>query len=241
MIAPLEEQAANFAKTLTDIFTAVLPYEVPAFHCQNVRPNKADRLQVGPRLDESLSKHNDSLFSHIMLRDKGQQVGEECLSLKALFTVDNNDPDGHMRVLRSTMGLWLDASPQQGQTRQRPVFRVEFERNKRNGPPAHIHFHAESAELSWLYGRAGKPMVSMSEVHFPVGSTRFRPTIEDVLKFLDDEDLFTNWKPEWRNRLKETLDDWHQAQAAAAARTFPEAAAEALRKKGYIVTAPPDN
>lgn len=105
-------------------------------------------------------------------------------------------------------------------------------------PPAHIHFHAESAELAWLYGKTGQQMVSMSEVHFPLGGRRFRPTVEDILRFLDHEKMFRGWASGWRQAVDQSLKDWNDQQARATVRRFPDAAVDQLAAMGYTITPP---
>ncbi len=234
--ADLLTQANTFADELTDLFRRVLPYDVPSFRPQSAR--KDDRFQIGPELDTSLGRFNDRFFSLNPLRAAGETKDDEWLSLKVLYTVDLDDARTHLRVISSTMGLWLCTDPTGRKPKRTPVFRVEYERGKRSGSPAHIHFHAESAELAWLYGRVGHPMINMSEVHFPVGGRRFRPTVEDVLKFLDDENLFANWHPGWRSHVDASQEVWHRRQAAAAVRRYPDAAIEQLTKMGHTVTPP---
>lgn len=232
------EQAQAFIDDLTALFAAVLPYDVPVF-VPEIEDESGSRLQIGPKLDPTQAV-NAHVFSHIPLRDQREEPGHECLSLRVIFTVDIDDSGQHLRVLKSTIGLWLDAAPGGSGRKARPVFRVEYERHQRKGPPAHIHFHAESSELAWLYGRAGRHMISMSEIHFPIGGKRFRPTVEDVLRFLHDEGIYRNWATGWQEHLDASQERWHQMQTGAAARRYPEAAARALREQGYDVVAPAD-
>lgn len=122
------------------------------------------------------------------------------------------DPEGeYLTVESSTFGLWIRPDPRRG---PRPVVRVEYLRSPLNKdhPPAHVHLHAESAELGWIYGTAGESMPRFEEIHFPVGRRRFRPTIEGFLLFLHRERLFRDWANErWREVLTEHLDVWERA------------------------------
>lgn len=146
------------------------------------------------------------------------------------------DPEGeYMSVQRSTFGLWV----QLADGKARPVVRIEYDRHKTSKPPAHVHFHAESTELGWIYGRSGKPVPRMEELHFPLGGHRFRPTIEDFVEFLDREGIHTDWASnDWPEAFTKSRNRWYSRQAKATARRFPKQTAEALADLGWQVTSP---
>jgi hypothetical protein len=116
--------------------------------------------------------------------------------------------------------------------------RLEYERFARRVSPAHVHFHAESTEIGWLYGSAGKPVPRMEELHFPLGGERFRPCIEDFLLFIDTEKLYTDWADpqRWRHVLDTSRKEWEIRQAQATVRRFRDAASAELSRLGYTVT-----
>ena len=118
------------------------------------------------------------------------------------------------------------------------MFRVEYDRDARTKPPAHVHLHAESLEFGWIYGTAGLPPPRLFEIHFPMGGRRFRPTVEEFLRFLDREKLFLDWRSGWDTIVEESLVDWERNQARATVRQHTEAAVGQLRNMGYEVTAP---
>ena len=101
-----------------------------------------------------------------------------------------------------------------------------------------MHLHAESLEIGWIYGTAGLAPPRLSEFHFPVGGRRFRPTVEDLLLFLDRERLYTEWKSGWQAVVNRTLGDWEHKQASATVRDHTDVAVEQLRLMGYEVTPP---
>ena len=126
------------------------------------------------------------------------------------------------------VGLWADVTG--GRKRPRPIVRVEYDRRQsgRGRSAAHVHLHANSPELAWMYGSAGRPAPDLHALHFPVGGRRFRPTLEEFLLFLDRENLFNDWKEGWKPRLIRSLEAWERRQARATARQFPDEAIGAL-------------
>ncbi|MDE0652414.1 MAG: hypothetical protein OXI26_02015 [bacterium] len=160
------------------------------------------------------------------------------LFLNAHYTVGMSTTGGHLRVATSLVGLWADVTG--GRKRPRPLVRVEYNRSwlGRDRAAAHVHLHANSPELAWMYGSSGRPAPDLHALHFPVGGRRFRPTLEEFLLFLDRENLFDNWKAGWKPKLLDSLEAWERQQARGTARQFPEEAVGALETLGYRVTAP---
>ena len=72
----------------------------------------------------------------------------------------------------------------------------------------------------------------------PVGGRRFRPTVEQFLRFLDREKLFVDWRSGWDRIVEKSLIDWERNQARATVRQRTEAAVDQLRRMGYEVTSP---
>ena len=160
------------------------------------------------------------------------------LFLRAKFTVEMDVENANLRVMSSTIGLRVDVTG--GRRRARPIVRVEFDRRRlRSGrATAHVHLHANSPELAWVYGTSARPAPDLHALHFPAGGRRFRPTLEEFLLFLDRENLFTDWKDGWKPKLIQSLEAWERMQARATARQFPDEAVGALEAIGYNVTAP---
>ncbi|MFV0524067.1 MAG: hypothetical protein ACK5RL_06160 [Acidimicrobiales bacterium] len=115
----LSDAASGFADRLTSLFEQVLPYEVPAFVC--IEGRGAETIKIGPDPGTDAS----GPFARIKLVDGD----EEYLSLKVEHVVDMDDERQHLRVISSTVGLWLQATD-----RVRPVFRVEYDRTKTSAP-----------------------------------------------------------------------------------------------------------
>lgn len=224
MPRPIADQATDFAELLTRILRAAVDPSVTFGVVQ-----ASDAFIVGP---EPLTEKE---HSRIPMR-RSFDGHKPSLELRAYYRCVADDEGAYLAVDTSTLGLWICAAGDKA----RPAFRIEFDRRAPSKPQAHVHIHAESTELGWLYGSAGKALSPMQELHFPMGGRRFRPTIEEFLLFIDAEGLYTDWAdPSWRQVVAESLDRWEQLQARATVMSFPEAAAAQLSSMGYTVTPPP--
>lgn len=129
-----------------------------------------------------------------------------------------------------------------------PIFHYDFQNNPRSEiPAAHVNIHASNQPLLRLMNSAGsmsraklreknirrgrKPQPS--ELHFPVGGTRFRPCLEDVLQFLIYE-LGVDRVAGWRQVLEEGRSNWREKQLATSIVDNPMVAIRALQDLGLI-------
>lgn len=134
-----------------------------------------------------------------------------------------------------------------------PLFRYDYDRNPTNPglPSAHIHIHGHRDAFAHLMsssrvsnkGRSNakrklSDVPQLSEVHFPVGGPRFRPTLEDVLDAIQFE-FGLDHGPDWIARRDESRAAWRRTQLAAATRDCPEEAARVLTDLGYQIAPPP--
>lgn len=227
MSRDIGELAEEFATQLNDLFAAVFGVE-SAFAIVATQDDVGRRIGIGP------FDPNNRGFRLFPLRRKIDSVNR--LFLDVQYDVALDDDASHLMVRSSIFGFWVH--PWNNRKTPRPLFRIEYDREATGGkPPAHVHIHADSAELGWLIGSSGEPLRRHSEIHFPVGGRRFRPTIEDLLLFLDHEKLFTDWPmAEWRTAVAESRERFEEAQARATVRRHPAVAAEQLRKLGFDVT-----
>lgn len=227
MNGALQARSEEFASHLTTLIQGCIA-DPPEFGV--VETNEVQQLHIGP-LPFSSEGSGFSLIPLTPACDSGQSR----LMLKIEFRVSLDDESEYLAVQHSTYGLWVRPVPRR---KPRPVFRVEYDRDARTKPPAHVHLHAESLEFGWIYGTAGLPPPRLFEIHFPMGGRRFRPTVEEFLRFLDREKLFLDWRSGWDTIVEESLVDWERNQARATVRQHTEAAVGQLRNMGYEVTAP---
>lgn len=226
MTGDVAARATGFVAELNALFDGV--FGVPeAFTSILVGGDDASRIGIAP-FDSG--RRGFGLFPL-----KRQVDTEARLFLRVEFDVALDDDAAHLMVRKSTFGFLVLPSPTW--KTPTPMFRVEYDREPTGGkPPAHVHIHADSAELGWIIGSSGELLRRHVEIHFPVGGRRFRPTLEDVLLFLDHENLFTDWpKQDWRSHVFASRDRFDESQARATVRRHPEAAVAQLRQMGYIV------
>ena len=228
MSPPLQRESKEFAGRLNRLIGGCVP-DAPTFGVVEV--DREHERQIGP-LPFS---HEERGFSYVTLPRACDDADAPRLMLRIEFRVSLDDESDYLAVQHSTYGLWVRPDPNR---RPRPVFRIEYDRDARSKPAAHVHLHAESLEFGWIYGTAGLPPPRLAEIHFPVGGRRFRPTVEELLKFLDREKLFVDWRPGWNGIIEESLKDWEQNQARATVRRQTDAAVDQLRAMGYEVSPP---
>lgn len=220
----LEEQAQRFAEDLTDTVRQAID------ECD---PFRAQSLADGSRfVVEQQEPHG------VPLRVKGAPL----LSLKIKFDCCLDGQDKYLAVEKSTIKVYA-GSKASGE----PLFRYEYERYPvGNIPVAHIHFHAHRDAFTAAMVRAGKTTTrgsrraknngvpTMSELHFPVGGHRFRPSLEDVLEMLIEE-FGIDHSDDFRVALRRGRKDWRSKQTKAVVRDDPHSAIEALEAMGYAI------
>lgn len=121
----------------------------------------------------------------------------------------------------------------------RPVLRYEFVKDTRSAPSAHWHVHGESTEFGRILGSARTKRSALNELHLPVGGSRFRPALEDVIEFLIQE-LDFDHVAGWRQVVRRSRESWREVQLASAVHDNPHHAAEVLRGLGFDVVALPE-
>ncbi|MHB1089943.1 MAG: hypothetical protein ACYC0U_02545 [Ilumatobacteraceae bacterium] len=120
-----------------------------------------------------------------------------------------------------------------------PLVRVEYVRAMRKGPHCHIHIHASSSDWDLVTDPRSIRGESLSEIHIPLGSRHFRPSLEEFLYFLDAEGFYRNWAVEdLQSALEPSLNRWYEIQTMGAVRDHPQSAIEALEGLGYRVKGP---
>ncbi|WP_156371460.1 hypothetical protein [Nocardia arizonensis] len=180
----------------------------------------------------------------ILLRDTDGPL----LRLEVSFQCVWDGPKKFLAVERSKIHVFTCDGTQ-------PLFRYEFDKRTSDRlPSAHIHFHGEHAELERAMSecgestqrakkrRNGKVKFGLPDLHFPVGGSRFRPALEDVMEMLIEEFGITPHGGQSvaaaRKQLADARERWRRLQLATVVRDAPEVAAEALRSLDYEVISP---
>lgn len=215
-------RSEEFARELDAFLNSVLP---SGFELTVVDTH--DGIRVGP------APFDSGQFSLVRLCP--DSVGP---LLKIEYSLADDISGRFCRVLSSTFGLFVPVANSDRGAKAAPVIRVEYEQSQ--DPPAHVHFHTSSAPLGWVYGVVGGNYRRSEALHFPVGSKRFRPTIEDFLMFLDRERIFRNWRSRqtFIESLRARQADYERRQAVSTVRHYAEDIAEEMRSLGWTVEAP---
>lgn len=177
---------------------------------------------------------------------------QETFLVTAEWTCTSDRSGSWLKVTKSTYGISLVDRP------NRPLFRYDYVSDYDSRlPKAHIHFHADHPDINpsepmkdaqASLGHLGegskrarkrakhRKRVNLSDLHFPVGGTRFRPALEDILLMMLEEYGVEprNMKPnEAVAILRETLVDWRKSQVSAVIRDMPTLAIDFFESQGY--------
>ena len=226
----LEAATADFVSSLNELVAAAVDTDVrfiPEF--------KEGRQRA--RIEASRSYAG---LTALPLVRAHESPAAPALLLRARYTVEMAGHGEYLRVMTSTVGLWVDVTG--GRKKHRPLVRLEYDRDPRtvDRPAGHVHLHANSPEMAWVYGSSKRPAPDLHALHFPVGGHSFLPTLEDFLLFLNRERLYTDFKPNWRPTTLRSLQESRNRQAAATVKKNPELAAGVLTELGYAVSPPAD-
>ncbi len=219
-VVSLEEASNGFADLIGEVLADVLP-DFPGIDVTLVEGT--ERAVLKPSNSDEVGRWRPSAMPD------GPMLG--------ISYVLRLDERGYLTVERSKFGLWLTVK---GGKKTRPIVRQEYDRSNTVVPRAHVHFHGESTEMGWLLARNGAECTDEHAFHFPVGGVRFRPTIEDFLRFLEHEQLWTQWntKPSRSQIVEAGLKQFERTQARATAARHQHEVAEALREAGWSVEPP---
>jgi hypothetical protein len=142
------------------------------------------------------------------------------------------DDNEERRLTVTTSTVAFRAAPERRQTL------VHYDREPDNAyPNPHVQVIGESAVLADIGGRNPNAKPELSDIHFPVGDRRFRPTLEDVIEMLVVEG-FAAAHPGWRDAVERHRHKWREVQVKATAHEHPDWVAEALRAQGWSVMPP---
>lgn len=168
------------------------------------------------------------------------------LRLKVSYECKTSPRHSYMLVEKSAFVLL----PAKG---SEPLARLEYLRHPRSDVPCcHLQVHAHRDDWTFAMTRngvgSGRRSVAtrasaerapqLSDVHFPVGGPRLRPTLEDFLEMII-HDLGVDHSSDALAVLDQQRQDWRIDQIRAAVASLPDVAADVLCGAGYTVS-PPD-
>ena len=212
----LVEKARSFAEETASLLEGVLPHPPP----MDVLRHR-DRYVIRPGGESSDDPAVVPLFI----------AGQRTASLQITFLCRLDSVGRYLAIEQSTFGLHADVD-------RTPVLRFEYHRDMHSAPHAHIHVHAHRGALSHLLSKADHQTPhDISSLHIPVGGSRFRPCLEDLLQFLIEECRF-DALPGWKPHVEAGRERWRRRQVAAVVRNVHTTAAKTLRDLGYTVEPP---
>jgi len=223
----LETQARDFARRLSRLLNKTVcrgihlnGITVPKNRVALVGRNVSEQNPLGEPIPLTRSRANASLF------------------LDLRYTLRLN-PEDRLTTVQSEIHLKVQEGSSQRGKPTRGVLAYDYKQPPDNEYPAsHLHFDGQSIALQELLTVTQVPDKKPADLHIPLGSSRFRPCLEDVIEFCIIEGLVTP-DPEWRDHLEPSRQDYHEEQLRSAIRDRPDCAASALRSIGYTVNDPP--
>ena len=192
--ATLEEQADQFAVELTETLVGSLPGAPPAI----AEVSEAARVLVRSKDD-------------VPLLVRGAQLGTLAI---------------RMRCELDSRGTWLAIESSAfhliATVDRTPVLRFEYVRKPHSAPSAHVQIHAHRGALAHLSSQAEHPKPhDMSALHIPVGGSRFRPCIEDVIQFLIADCRFDGVEG-WEETLNRGRERWRRTSGPRRCTRLPD-------------------
>lgn len=154
---------------------------------------------------------------------------ESPIWLKIRYQLTLDEESAHLTTNSSMFG-WCTNH----ETARCPI-RVEYERYKAQKPASHIQVDGESAGWAYGLGRLGRDHSSLQKLHLPLGGRRFRPSLEDFIEFLIQEQMIPGKHAKWKDGIEDGRLRWESLQTRATVRRNPTDAAKQLRRMGYTV------
>ncbi|WP_245242153.1 hypothetical protein [Streptomyces sp. NEAU-H3] len=148
-------------------------------------------------------------------------AGRPNLWMEVSFQLRFDDEREYLAVQQSFVGVFKGRESKEG------LFHYDYERRKGDGyPDAHLQVYGSSA--AWEEALPGRPL---TKLHFPMGGTRFRPCVEDVVEFLIVEGV-VNPRRGWKEVLNTSRNRFQENQLKAAMRRNPQLVEDFVRRHG---------
>ncbi|WP_191563455.1 hypothetical protein [Janibacter melonis] len=226
----LHTQVRAFADNLTSTLRAVLG--------DTDEELRATQLEADRFLVETVSPAGFALT---------RSGGERFLRLRVKLRCGWDSQRVYPRVDRSEIHLVPDTGDTQ------PLIRYEYDaRTSSSIPSAHLQIHTDDPRIGDALRLAGdrtkrsrrrakgadERHYETSSLHLPLGGTRFRPALEDVLQMAVEE-FGVDAADGWQAHLEDGREAWRRTQTRAVVRDAAEEAAGLLRHLGYTVDPPP--
>ena len=220
----LQDQARLFAQDLSDLLNSTITDGIVI--SPTIIPGESKAL-----LGRGVTRNNLTPQSIPLSRNRNNAK----VHLTYTHWCGLDDHDTRLATLVSTMNLYASEEI----SNESLLMGIDYTRDPQNEfPRAHIHVAGERDDLDAIYLGNARKRRTLRQLHLPVGGSRYRPTLEDLLEFVILEEMA---KPgsEWEQAIAKHRGRWQDLQLRAAVRNNPTEAAEELIAAGWKV-APPD-
>lgn len=230
----LSDKARKFASDLTETVQNALGPEAPRFVAE-AAPSKTS----GAELTRVIVRTDSNVEIPLAID------GEHALNLIVEYTCEWDEHQAFLAVRKAHFHVFsADADD--------PLFRYEFVDGMVSRlPSAHLHVHAHRDEMLYQMFRSERARKArtrakqvlepkhkpprLSTIHFPMGGTRMRPALEDVLQTLIEE-FCVDHAPKAVEALEAGRAEWRRHQIGALVRDAPAEAVRVLSALGYSVS-----
>lgn len=228
MTLDLHAEALAFAQQIQDLLDAVLPLPPGA----GSRTRQVDALHLPARRDQDEVRYAVQIGEDIKPGAVPLLKGQRPVaSLGFTFQCTHDSSQKYLAVQQSTFELHEEGD-------RIPLLRLDFLKSAYKIPTAHWNVHAERGSMSRLLARSNPDHVGLlSKVHLPVGGSRMRPCLEDMLQLCLVE-LAIDHQPGAMEAIEAGRERWRRSQTAALVRDAPDEAARVLADLGYQVVEP---
>lgn len=230
----LSDMARKFASDLTDTVEGTLGSGVTRFVAE-----AAPTAVTGAELTRVIVRTEDNLEIPLDID------GDHALNLVVEYTCEWDDHRAYLAVRKAHFHVYSVEA-------EDPLFRYEFVDGMSSRlPSAHLHVHAHRDEILYQLfrserkqkgrNRAKKVLEAkrtpprLSAIHFPLGGTRMRPALEDVLQTLMEE-FCIDTVPKAKQALEAGRAEWRRNQIGALVRDAPAEAIRVLESMKYHVS-----
>lgn len=243
MLPPIYSQASEFANTITDIAQLFGGHDTARYQSDVVSGPSGWLVEIHNN-QEGFTLTTDEAANFLV---------------QASWSCSSDHRGQWLKVERSTFGVFRSDLP------TRPLFRYDFQSDYSDRlPKAHIHFQADHPDMKTSqaildtqdslrhFGTGSRrarnrskhtKQVNVSDLHFPVGGTRFRPSLEDVLLMMIEEYgvVPENGSPtDAVEHLRSSMLEWRKSQARAVIRDMPTLAMDYFQSRGFQLVPIPD-
>lgn len=158
------------------------------------------------------------------------------LLIECMYRLCPNSTGHHLAVEASTFKIQYKLGK-----KAIPIVRFEYDRQARNKPVSHFHFHGDSVPLGLLLARAGRSdaAVQQHQVHFPMGGHRFRVCLEDIIELLIRE-FNAEALNGWEEHVHNARGKYRTQQVETVVRKNLSLAISMLQELGYTIETPAD-